>query len=180
MSQLNNQQADSSVWAKFYQANEGRALRPLFLKLMRSYPDASSAGQAIDLGCGEGVETLGLLQAGWRVLAIDKEAEGIQRLIAKTPESLRDHLQTRQAGFEQVSELPPSQLIYAGYSVPFCTPEYFSTLWNLIVSSLETGGRFAGELFGVRDAWSANPSMNFHNAQQVAALFEPFIIESLE
>jgi trans-aconitate methyltransferase len=38
---------------------------------------------AVDLGCGAGRDTAELLRRGWRVLAIDAEAEAIRRLLER-------------------------------------------------------------------------------------------------
>ncbi len=168
-----------TIWKKYYQANEGRGLRPLLTEWL-GLIQPNVVGQAIDLGCGEGIETLALLQAGWRVLAFDREPEGIARLKVRTPPELVDRLEARELPFEMINLLPRADLIHAAYSIPFCTPEYFPTLWRLITESLNTGGRFVGQLFGVNDAWSANRAMTFHTADGVATLFDGFTFESYQ
>jgi tellurite methyltransferase len=40
----------------------------------------SACSVAIDLGCGDGAETLELLRRGWTVLAVDGSSAGIARL----------------------------------------------------------------------------------------------------
>jgi SAM-dependent methyltransferase len=169
---------NSANWSQFYKAGEGRALRPLYTEWASL--NGAFTGQAVDLGCGDGMETLALLQMGWRVLAIDREAEAIARLTAKAPPDAAEKLEARQLAFEQINILPYADLIHAAYSIPFCAPEYFPTLWRLIVGALNQDGRFVGQLFGVRDEWAGSRTMTFHSAEQVAALFEPFVFESYQ
>jgi len=84
------------------------------------------------------------------------------------------------AGFEDL-HLSETDLVYAGYSLPFCKPAAFDGLWDKITSSIRPGGRFAGQLFGVRDSWADEPEMTFHSAEQAAALLAvEFDVESLE
>jgi len=61
-------------WAEYYRKVGRREPRALFRELMQLVEANAlgvQRGQAIDLGCGDGTETLDLLAAGWRVLAID-------------------------------------------------------------------------------------------------------------
>lgn len=173
-------ESNSEVWADYYKANEKRDVRPVFTKWTTLHPEKGNNLLAIDLGCGDSTEAIALLENGWRVLAIDKEPEALQRLIDRTPVALRDKLETRQASFEEIDHLPPSAFVYAGFSLPFCTPEYFPTLWNLIVESVQAGGWFAGQLFGVNDEWAQTPTMNFHDADAVNALLAPFEVDQLQ
>lgn len=136
--------------------------------------------QAIDLGCGPGNETQAMLEAGWRVLAIDSHPNAIVRVQSVAGTEYRPQLEVRLASFEQI-DLPEADLIWAGYSLPFCKPESFDRLWGKISGSLRPGGRFAGQLFGIHDSWASQPEMNFHSAKQVDQLLaEHFAIEHLE
>ncbi|MFH7029096.1 MAG: class I SAM-dependent methyltransferase [Heteroscytonema crispum UTEX LB 1556] len=83
---------------------------------------------AIDLGCGEGRDTVELLRRGWRVLAIDGEVEAINRLLNR-PSINREFLETRVTRFENLILPDAVDLINASFSLPFCPPEFFpSTL----------------------------------------------------
>jgi tellurite methyltransferase len=73
----------------------------------------------VDLGCGSGIDTLGILERGWRVFATDADAEGIRRLRSRVPAELTPALRTTVARMEQV-ELPEADLIWAGFSLFFC------------------------------------------------------------
>jgi tellurite methyltransferase len=172
-------QDQSDLWANYYKALTGRSPRPLLLDVVaRFQKEAKDSGlQAIDLGCGDGTETLALLGAGWNVLAIDKEVEAIARVRAKAPSRYHEQLETRVADFETVA-LPSADLVYAGFSLPFCSPAHFAALWNKIETSLYSGGRFAGQLFGDRDSWASDPKMTFHTLEQARNLFRNFDTEA--
>jgi tellurite methyltransferase len=174
--ELNNFQ-----WANFYKNASGRQPRPLLIEVLERFGHEPSANprKAIDLGCGDGTETAFLLANGWQVLAIDSEPSAFDYLNTKIPPEAHERLQTQIAKFEDV-ELSAADLIYAGYSLPFCHPPHFNVLWNKIVSHIHPGGRFAGQLFGVHDTWASNPHMTFFTAAGARALFAPFEVESFQ
>lgn len=162
-------------WDEYYQKIQGRAPRQLLLDALEKFPSGESL-QAIDLGCGDGTETVVLLSRGWKVLAVDGESTGIKRLMDKVPQGAQVHLQTQVAKFEEVV-LPPADLIHASYSIPFCHPDHFPALWEKIANALKPGGRFAGQFFGVHDSWADSKGMAFHTEAQVRAMIERFETE---
>ena len=175
------QSEERKSWSNYYRALAGRPPRPLLIEALACFDDrpaGMAARTAVDLGCGDGTETLALLQAGWDVLAIDQESEAIALAHSKVPPELRPRLQTRVAAFEQL-HLPLADLVYAGFSLPFCRPQHFPTLWATIVTALQTGGVLAAQLFGEHDSWAAVPHMTFHTRMDVHALLEPFEIDVL-
>lgn len=164
-------------WETFYHSVSGRQPRELLLDVLGRFgQETPAARKAIDLGCGDGTETAVLLANGWHVLAIDAEPAAFTHLNAKIPAEAQERLQTQVATFEAV-ELSPADLIYAGYSIPFCHPQHFDTLWNKIAQNISTGGRFAGQLFGVNDTWASNPRMTFFTEAQARNLFTQFELE---
>jgi len=170
------------TWAAYYQKVAGRPLRPLFLKAMTYYADKPTTVlggcSALDLGCGDGTETLALLHHGWQVLALDQHADAIARVEARVPADQRHRLTTRCALMEE-AVFPQVDLIYAGLSLPFCTPANFPPVWQQIVTALPVGGRFAGHLFGDRDGW-AGPDLTFQTVAEARALFAGFAMEYFE
>ncbi|MCX6047557.1 MAG: class I SAM-dependent methyltransferase [Chloroflexi bacterium] len=173
-------QTAESRWTGYYNAQHNRALRPIFVDALAHFAASSlvtQPRQAIDLGCGDGTETLALLENNWQVLAIDQQAEAIRRVQAKVPVNYQTRLETRVGAFEELI-LPPADFIYAGYSLPFCAPTHFASLWAKIVTALPIGGRFAGQLFGNHDSWTSDPTMNFHTAEQAKQRFGQFELES--
>jgi trans-aconitate methyltransferase len=163
-----------SDWSTFGKATDGRSPRPLFVGALARFGQeraGSSPLAAIDLGCGNGIETLTLLKNGWQVLAIDSEPAVIETIQTKVQAGQRARLETRIAAFERI-ELPQADFVYAGYSLPFCEPAHFNHLWTTVVNAIRPGGRFAGQLFGVRDSWATRPMMTFHTAEQVQNLLQ--------
>jgi SAM-dependent methyltransferase len=168
-------------WATYYQAVAGRPPRDTLLKALENFAAESLinyTGFAVDLGCGDGRDTVELLRRGWRVLAIDGEPQAFDRLLDQSVPQAQ--LETQLIKFETLT-LPASvDLINASYCLPFCPPENFPTLWQTIVTSLKTGGRFCGQLFGDRDSWAAFPGRSHQTRSQVEALLNSFEVEWLE
>jgi tellurite methyltransferase len=165
-------------WSNFYKNISGREPRELVVDVVGRFAQEPSANPrtAIDLGCGDGTETAFLLENGWHVLAIDGEPTAFEHLNPKIPPEAQERLQTQISKFETV-ELGPVDLIYAGFSIPFCNPQHFDALWHKIVDNIHSGGRFAGQLFGVNDTWASNTEMTFFTAEQAQALFADFEVE---
>lgn len=163
-------------WDDYYQKIQGRKPRQLLLDALEKFSSQESL-HGIDLGCGDGTETVVLLSRGWNVLAVDGESAAIERLMEKVPQEGQARLQTQIAKFKDVV-LSPTDLLHASLSIPFCEPEHFDALWKKIVKAVKPGGRFAGQFFGVRDSWAVNTDMTFHTEEQVRTMLENFEIES--
>lgn len=165
-------------WESIYAKTSGRPPRELLVEVIKRFGQNALENpyKAIDLGSGDGTETAFLLAQGWHVLAIDSEPAAFESLNSKIPLEGQGRLQTQRASFETL-ELSTVDLIYAGYSAPFCHPRHFDTLWNTIVNCINTRGRFAGQLFGVHDTWATNTDMTFFTREQAGNLFSTFEIE---
>jgi SAM-dependent methyltransferase len=140
-------------------------------------PAAGSARFAIDLGCGEGRDTLELLRRGWRVLAIDSSPDAFEHLLPRVPAEERARLETR-VGTMEALELPRCDLLNASYALPFCAPERFEAMWGTLVASVRSGGRLAGQLFGDRDDWARCGDRCHFTRAQVERMFDAFVWES--
>ena len=134
---------------------------------------------AIDLGCGEGTDTLELLARGWSVLAVDAEPAGLALLRARIPPAAAAAVRVLCASFAE-ADLPYAHLIHAGFSLPFCAPQEFPALWARIRRALAPGGVFAGQLFGTHDTWAGDPDMTFYARHQVELLLDGLDILRLE
>lgn len=171
-------------WSDFYAAQAGRAVRPTFSAAMDAWREAhgQAVGHALDLGCGDGVESRALLADGWRVLAVDADPGVLERVTAGVPESALGRLTVRRASFEDLAGegLPPADVIYAGFALPFCTRDVFERLWSGIRSSLQPGGLFAGELFGPHDDFAQWPEVNTHDRADVERLLDGFDVLLLQ
>jgi tellurite methyltransferase len=141
--------AEKSRWTTYYENTSGRPPRPTLLFALDRF---ASPGFAVDLGCGDGRDTVELLRRCWSVLGIDSEKEAIERLATRPDLPREGTLETRIARFED-AEWPPADLVNASFSLFFGTREFFAPLWQKIIASLKPGGRFAGQLLGRRDSW---------------------------
>ncbi len=162
------------TWSDYYDANEGREPREQLLDALGRF---DRPGDAVDLGCGAGIDTVAMLERGWRVLAIDAEPDAIDRLRSRAgdPAGLRTEL----SPMEDVV-LPPVDLVWASYSLFFCDPGRFPGVWERIGATIRPGGRFAGELLGDRDTWAAREDGTALSRVAAEALFAGWTVERFE
>jgi tellurite methyltransferase len=173
----------SEGWGRYYDAAKGGGPRETLLLALNLFESEDGGGErlAVDLGCGEGRDTLELLRRGWRVLAIDAEREAIERLRARPDldSAAAARLETRLISFA-AAEWGRADLINSSFALPFCPPDQFPALWERIPSSLRRGGRFSGQLFGDRDGWAQDPALSFHRRAEVEDLFQAFQLERFD
>jgi len=168
-------------WAGYYRWTAARPPRELLLRTLDHIDWEGKTRRrrtAIDLGFGAGTDTLELLRRGWTVLAIDGERDAARFLERRVPAALRPKLTTLVAPMEGL-ELPPADLIYASFSLPFCDPKSFPALWRRIRTALRPRGHFAGQLFGDRDGWRGARRLSFQTPRQIRALARGYRIELL-
>ncbi len=170
-------------WGRYYEAAKGGGPRETLRLALDLFESEGGGGErlAVDLGCGEGRDTLELLRRGWRVLAIDAESEAIERLRARPdldPDAAA-RLETRLISFEE-AEWRQAHLVNSSFALPFCPPDRFPALWERIPSSLRRGGRFSGQLFGDRDGWAQDPALSFHRRADVEDLLQAFQLERFD
>ncbi|MFF1876071.1 class I SAM-dependent methyltransferase [Kitasatospora herbaricolor] len=156
-------------WSDFYTAQSGRGVRPTFTSGLEAW-QGDRPGDAIDLGCGDGIETLRLAENGWHVVAIDADPDVEKRVGATVGAELADRVEVRCAAFESLGALPESDFVYAGFALPFCDAGHFPYLWADLRDALRPGAVFAGQLFGPHDEWYGRPGMNFHDRAGVEAM----------
>ena len=172
-------------WSSYYKVVADRPPRETLTKALGFFAAEADLKTdknrrfAVDLGCGNGRDTAELLQRNWRVLAIDGQAEAIEQL-RQRPDLNRTYLEARVQKFEDLTLPPEVDLVNASFCLPFCPAEHFSELWEVIVNSLKTGGRFSGQLFGDRDSWAALSNILTQTRSQVEELLQPFIVEFFE
>jgi len=137
---------------------DATAKRPPRKTLLAALDRFAAPGLAVDLGCGDGRDVIEMLRRGWRVVAIDAQAEAVARLVARPDLPAGAKLETMVARFE-TARWPACDLVNSSFALPLCPPETFPALWQRIVGSLVPGGRFAGQLYGERDSWVGNPGI---------------------
>lgn len=163
--------ADSKVWADYNAAQAERPVRSLCLDAM-ALAGPGSGRRAIDLGCGAGKETLAMLRAGWSVHAVDSLPDTRERLAGIAPADADGRLSIEVRAFQDLRELPPAELIFAGYSLPFIHPDRFGRFWQMMLDALRPQGILAVNLFGDRDSWADITEWNFHTETAARQLFD--------
>ncbi len=171
----------STNWLAYYDQTRDRPPHDTLQRALAAF-EAESEGprRAIDLGAGVGRDSLPLLQAGWQVLATDKtEAALIELRQRAAALGVEERLTARHEDFEALGPLGTAELVNAGFSLPFCPPEAFESLWKTVRAAILPGGRFSGHLLGPRDDWSKQSGVTILAKDQAEALFEGFTIEHL-
>jgi SAM-dependent methyltransferase len=168
---------NGSRWTDYYESQGDRAPRDLLLSTLDAF--GPGARDAIDLGCGTGIETVAILRRGWRVFAVDAEQVGIDRLLVRASPPERERLQAQVASIED-AVLPTADLVWAGYSLFFIPPQRFAATWGAILASVRPGGRFAGQVLGERDTWAAGGEVNAHGRADAEALFDGWALERFD
>lgn len=166
-----------SRWDSFNAAQVQRAPRGLAVRAVQVLSKQVAPGsvvQVVDIGAGAGVETRLFLEHGWKVLAFDS-AETSRELITDRAGELASELQFVQADFADISNLPPSDLIYSGFALPFASPAVFKNLWAHLVETLKPGGLLAVNLFGAADEWAhRDKPFTFFTRSQIDTLLKGF------
>jgi SAM-dependent methyltransferase len=153
-------------WDEYYARTAGRAPSELLLAALNMTSAAASVGPgrvppvAVDLGCGDGVDTVELLRRGWRVSAVDAQPAAIAHVERAVPTADRPRLVTLVADFT-TANLPDADLVHCGWSLPHCPAPAFDTVWTRIRRALRPGGLFAGQLLAPRDDWAATGAPGF-------------------
>jgi tellurite methyltransferase len=178
---LEERQKSAKGWSGYYDATEGRPPRPTLLRALDAFEleDRAVPPLALDLGCGTGRDTAEILRRGWRVLAIDAEAEALARLRAKLDADAAGRAELRCVPLEQVP-LPPADLVNASFVLPFLPAPAFAALWSRIADALTPGGRFAGQLFGPRDSWVVSGRCWGCDRQELDRLLTGWTVERLQ
>ena len=169
-----NQKRD---WDAYYNEVGHRPPRKTLLTALKAF---SKPGKAIDLGCGNGRDTVEILRQNWRVLAIDKQPEAIAGLLARENIINRELLTTQIVAFEELEFPEEVDLINASFSLSLCHRNAWNDLWGRITDALSVGGRFSGNLFGDRDSWRDNGLINCLSRQEVESFLKPYDIELFE
>jgi tellurite methyltransferase len=164
-------------WTEYYEENEDRDPREMLLQVLDAFDNGGR--EAVDVGCGSGIDTLAMLEHGWSVFASDAEEEAIRRLRARVPPDLAPRLRTVVSRMEDV-EIPRSDLVWASFSLFFCRPERFANVWRNVTSAVRSGGRFAGQLLGDRDTWAPREDISSFTMDQARALFSGLELERFD
>jgi len=164
-------------WPGYFKEVLGKPARETLVAALESFErEGRSPGLAVDLGAGEGRDTLELLRRGWRVVATDGNPDAFDFLWPRVPEDQRERLTTQEAPFAAM-QIPPCDLVNASFALPFCERKDLPELWRKIVAAIRPGGRFSGQLFGDRDSWAILPDRTHQSRAEAEAMFRGFAFE---
>lgn len=169
----------SAGWAAYYDKLRDRPPRRTLLAALDRFGTTPAAALALDLGCGDGRDTVEMLRRGWRVIAVDAEPEALRQLQARTLPAGSD-VTPVIARLEEVPVPLGVQLINSSFAMPLCEPEAFRDLWSRIREGLPSGGRFSGQWYGPRDSWVGRPGLTFLGREEAFALLEGLELEMFE
>ena len=166
-------------WQSYYTEVLGNPPRETTMIALNRWEAAHNRpGTAIDLGCGEGRDTIEFLRRGWWVLAIDTEPAAFDLLTTRADLPDAGHLEVRQVGMEALA-FPAADIVNASFALPWCPPDRFGDLWARIMAALRPQGRFAGQFFGPNDSW-ADPELTILDRDTVEDLFIGFSFDHFD
>lgn len=166
-------------WATYYEKLRDRPPRRTLLAALDAFGEMPAESLAIDLGCGDGRDTVEILRRGWNVVAVDAEPEALKRLAERSAaESQR--IMPVVSRMEDVPLPVGVQLVNSSFAMPLCEPARFHELWARIVEALPEGGRFSGQWYGPRDSWVGRPGITFLEREAAHGLLQDFDIEMFE
>ena len=170
----------SEDWRKYYTKTGERPPRKTLIKALQNFDTEKNPkinrNRALDLGCGNGRDTIELLRRGWEVIAVDAEINAIEGLQKRKEVTKDSKLKTINARFEQI-ELPEVDLINSSFSLPLVPPQIFPDIWGRLLTAVRTGGRISCQLYGNRDSWVGDPTITFFTKSAVDTLLQSMEIE---
>jgi len=171
--------SNNETWAAYYEKTGTRPPRDTLLFALDRF-DAELGPDdrhfAVDMGSGNGRDTIELLRRGWSVLAVDAETDAIDGLRSRPDLPTDARLDTLVSRFED-AELPEADLINSSFALPLVPPQHFPDLWDGMVGALRSGGRISCQLYGDRDSWVGDPTITFFTLGGVEALLNPLDVE---
>jgi len=139
-------------WKEYYAKKELKPSESLIKALTYFDTTVFKNQTAIDLGCGNGRDTLFLLSKGFNVYAIDSSPDSIKIINENISQKDREKLILECTSFNEAN-WRNALLINASYCLPFCKKENFKSVWSNLEKSIQSNGIFTGHFFGVNDDW---------------------------
>ncbi len=133
-------------WAEFYKHTRER---PPWPRMIRAASFVTHREGALDLGCGAGRDTRYLLDQGFRVTAVDADANAMA-ILATFPQ---ERLRAVQSSFGDFA-FESYDLINAHFCLPFLAREQFYAVFGKVREALNPDGIFVGQFFGIHDQWN--------------------------
>ncbi|MBX7144496.1 MAG: hypothetical protein K1X79_08615 [Oligoflexia bacterium] len=158
---MRNDKFETKLWTQYYLNREKfKQPSPLLEVAIRHLPRHGTKC-ALDLGSGNGNDSLFLLKQGFCVHAFDAQRAAIARLKRVTPKRFKSHLKTRVIRFEDIRrpDLPELSIVNASLSIFYSRRSSFGQLWRNLSYKLHTGGIFCGQFIGPHDSWAPKVGM---------------------
>ena len=178
--------ATTRDWTAYFDRTSGMPPRETLIGALDAAADGfdqagpSDPPLAVDVGCGYGRDTAELLARGWRVLAQDSSADGLDRLRSNPgflPAIRSGQLRIIDDPFEDFDP-PRCDLLNASFSLPFCPPSDFEAFWSRLDKAIRPGGYFCGQFFGDRDDWSILEDRTHLTRDQTLGRFQDYVLHS--
>lgn len=159
-------------WNEYHSVTENTPPRKNIINFIKTY---KIAGNAIDLGCGSGHDTIYLIHNNWNVLAIDgTDVENLIRNKLSNDEQEKFSFQMQK--FEKLS-LKTCNLVVSNNALPFCNKNHFYKMWKEICNNILKDGFFVGNFFGLNDEWNTpEDNRTFLSKAEAIDLFKDFEI----
>ena len=166
-------------WEDYYKKTGARPPRETLIFALDRFDRETGSDRrrfAIDLGSGNGRDTVELLRRGWQVLAVDSEESAIEGLNARKDLPQDAQLQTSVGRFETMA-FPDCDLVNSSFALPLVAGPDFPDLWDCLLAAVREGGRISCQLYGDRDSWVGRPGITFFTKSGIDALLEPLDVE---
>jgi len=173
---IENKDTKEARWDKYFKRKMFDPPVGFVVEGLKRVPKYPQGQVAIDLGSGVGHETMVLLRNGFKVVAVDSDANSFKYMMKQRDiGQYQNQLTTVVSEFENLNydALPQADLIIASFSLPFVSKDKFETVWNKIMNKLKPGGYFIGNLFDPGFTYFGErfrPKMTFHNKEQAIHL----------
>ena len=163
-------------WGIYHKITENKPPRKNIVHFISNY---NITGNAIDLGCGSGSDTIFLIKNDWNVLSVDSsDVEEIIR--SKLSDKEQEKLKFEVQRFENL-KLIKCDLLISNNSLPFCHKNYFYQMWEEICKNIKNNGYFVGNFFGINDEWNTEDTKKtFLKKEEVLRLFSDFDILEIQ
>lgn len=133
----------------YYNRTSNREPRELLLNAIKHVEPVRNK-KALDIGAGAGAETRLLLQKGFLVTALDAQPEA-KMYLSRLPN--QENITVFISDVEDF-EFQSFDLINAAFVLPFLDRQSFEYVLEKIKTSINPGGIFTGQFFGVNDDWN--------------------------
>jgi len=165
-----------SNWEKFHEITYNKPPRKNIVHFISKY---NITGDAIDLGCGSGSDTIYLIKNNWNVLAIDS-SDVEEKIRSKLADIEQEKLRFEIQRFEDL-KLSKCDLLVSNNSLSFGERNYFHQMWEEICLNIKNNGYFVGNFFGINDEWNTKEDKRtFLSKEEVIKLFSDFEILELK